>query len=168
MYDPDWKVEELYDDAGTPPREEFSRIQEQAEILRAIVSLVILVLLCCLLVLAVAANGDELPTTPEPKAEAQHKRVITWQVVALAAAATADGISTRRLITAYPHAYEGDPCTRILIGRRPTYARMIPIGIAEVAAVALLAHKYPKVRFLAYGLIAAHLAGASGNMHGGF
>lgn len=78
-------------------------------------------------------------------------KAVLWMTAAQAAAQTYDGITTRRFesysVTSpdpfhvYTYQYfEGDPISRALLGPRPTWARMAPIGTAEVFGSALLAH----------------------------
>jgi hypothetical protein len=75
-------------------------------------------------------------------------------------AALADGITTHQYIS---RGYvEVDPLTKPLIGLHPSYARMIPLGIAEVAGSYVLARKWPRLRWLQIGLTAAH-AGCAGH-----
>jgi hypothetical protein len=115
-----------------------------------------------------------LPDSPVPKIDAIHAGFVaapkplarqSWlsRPETLAAfqglAAIADGITTARMPRKY---VELDPLTRPLIGLHPSYARMIPLGIAEVAGSYVLARKWSRLRWLQIGLTAAH-AGCAGH-----
>jgi hypothetical protein len=78
-----------------------------------------------------------------------------------AGAVLADAITTRNnVVRGY---VEGDPLTRPLIGVRPTYASMIPLGAAEVGLAYLLARKYPRMRWLQVSFTVTHAACALRN-----
>jgi uncharacterized membrane protein len=163
----DWKVTELLDDAGTPPRPDYKASIHEGMV-RAVVALVVLVVLCALLVLfAPEARPNELPESPTPKPQpierykapairkpVSRPSVSTWLTVGTIAAVTFDGITTRQEIK--NGNMELDPLARHFLGVHPTYARMIPLGAAEVIGAALLARRFPKMRWLQVGLIAGH------------
>ena len=74
MYDPEWKIDELYDDAGMPPLPD-QRPGISDGLKRAVVAIVVLLVLCCLLVVW-SARGDDTPPvvskieSPAPKSKA--------------------------------------------------------------------------------------------------
>jgi hypothetical protein len=136
---------------------------------------VAIVLFVMLLILAIPlfVKADELPDMPIPKAvqplslAARHQEPRFWlrpSTLALlqTGAVVADALTTRRFV-AYGYV-EKDPLTRPLIGTRPTYARMIPLGAGEVVGTYLLAKKYPKLRWLQVGLTFSHTACAGRNL----
>ena len=44
-----------------------------------------------------------------------------------------DGVTTRYFIHHCSHCFENDPMSRLLLGTRPSWGRMIPMGVAEAA-----------------------------------
>jgi hypothetical protein len=107
-------------------------------------------MLCCLLAShALVPAHHELLTRPAILAGLQ------------AGAVLADAITTRNnVVRGY---VEGDPLTRPLIGVRPTYASMFPLGAAEVGLAYLLARKYPRMRWLQVSFTVTHAACALRN-----
>lgn len=79
------------------------------------------------------------------------------------AAVGLDGWTTRRFVV---HGYqESDPLVRPLIGARPGWGRMVPLGIAEVGLTELLVRRYPRLRWVRIGLIVGHGGAAAWNLH---
>ena len=60
-------------------------------------------------------------------------------VVGQTAALVADGITTRQIII--QGGVEKNPVARVLIGERPTWGRMIPVGVVEVIGAFYLGQK---------------------------
>jgi len=83
----------------------------------------------------------QLPDDPVPKVsvpEQDTRRVPHFDkaersvIVGQSVAALYDGFTTHHVIQICPTCTERDPVSRVFIGRRPTWARMIPAGAGEV------------------------------------
>jgi hypothetical protein len=120
------------------------------------------VLLVCLLC---ASPALALPDTPVPKSRLngiERLRRPETLAVLQGLAVLADAKTTHDFVSR--GCVEVDPLTRPLIGLRPAYSRMIPLGIAEVAASYALARKWPRLRWLQVGFTASHGGAAFHNL----
>jgi hypothetical protein len=84
-----------------------------------------------------------------------------------------DGVTTRYFIHHCSHCSESDPASRLLLGAHPTWAGMIPTGVAEVVAST---YTYRKLRhsphrllrsaapFVPLGLIGVHMIEGARNI----
>lgn len=68
-----------------------------------------------------------------------HDRPVMALASAHSAALFVDGVTTTRGVARGGH--EADPISRLLIGRSPTWKRMIPVGAVVVIGEALLAER---------------------------
>jgi len=98
----------------------------------------------------------QLPDNPTPKVsvpehdirpsiphfDKAERSVIVGQSVA----ALYDGFTTRRFVQICPTCIEGDPISRMFIGRRPAWARMIPAGAGEVVTGYEIGYRMRKSR----------------------
>lgn len=128
------------------------------------------ILTAAILFSAVSLQAQSLlPSAPKPAGVVRHlsvrillpdlrTRADWWLVSTQAANATFDGVTTTLFIRR-PNVVEQDPLCRLLMGPKPTWSRMAPLGYAEVWATSRLPrtwHHVP-VRIIAQlGLSAWH------------
>ncbi len=85
---------------------------------------------------AIAAAND-LPDAPKPAAKADRGDWKFWTLVSVYAGVDLyDGITTRQ--AGSRGAVETSPLPRLLMGPRPSWSRMLPLGALEIAAAAKL------------------------------
>jgi hypothetical protein len=114
--------------------------------------------------LFLSTQASALPDTPKPK----HAVALTrehselYRTVAQSGAVVFDIVTTNHSIA---RGYvEKDPIARFVIGSRPSYAQMIPLGVAEVVGSYLLVKKYPKLHWLQISLTVTHTTCGAHNL----
>lgn len=104
-----------------------------------------------------------LPDAPKPKAPVIEKFKPSPLAVAQSAALIFDGITTRQHL-AQGTGWEENHVASPFIGSHPEWNKMIPIGIAEVAACEILARKHPRAKWLQVAFIGLHVVAGSRNL----
>lgn len=137
-----------------------------------------------------------LPSAPTPKVEAASNALVQSQTQAPIAverrrpfywldrkslpyglvqggAEIFDGVTTRYFIHHCSHCFENDPMSRLLLGTHPSWAKMIPMGIAEAAVATYsyrsLSHSPNRILraaapFVPVGLTAVHVIEGARNI----
>jgi len=111
-----------------------------------------IILLTIMLFVSIAAHAAEpvLPGEHQPHCiligrtlcDALHDRPVAILMAAHIALVIPDGIYTHSDVT--QGAYEADPVSRLLVGRRPTLTRMAPIGAVWIIGETYLAERMRK------------------------
>lgn len=104
------------------------------------------------LLLLASPLSAQIANEPMAHERVRHPFFKDRSVLALAAVSTAaqvaDGVTT---VDFERRGYiEVDPISRFLLGERPTWSRMAPIGAAEIVGTAFIAHRmrYSRNRFV--------------------
>lgn len=120
-----------------------------------------------------------LPDKPIPRPESRplknsnlqrswlHDKPVLWFMAVQGGAELLDGFGTKHAEHVCPTCSE-EPIERLFIGRKPTWARMAPFGVAEAVGAAWLAHRLHRhTRFwwlLQGGLTAYHITSGIHNL----